>query len=119
MIKDLNSPEQFDALLQVSQACPVFLFKHSTACFTSSYAWRQFQRCAESESRAEYWCVRVLEQRALSQHVARQTNVQHESPQALLFHHGRVVWHDSHEGITIGALQKSLATVLAGAGVSE
>ena len=108
MIKDLDSPEQLNEILQSSHERPVLLFKHSTSCFISSHAWRTFQRFVESETRPEYWCVRVIEKRALSQHVARQTNVQHESPQVLVFHRGKVVWHDSHEGITVGALQKNL-----------
>ncbi len=119
MIKDLNSPEQFEEILQTSQQRPVFLFKHSTSCFTSSYAWRIFQKFAASEARPEHWRVLVLEQRALSQHLARQTGVQHESPQVLLLHEGKVVWHDSHEGITANALQKNLDTVLAREGGSD
>lgn len=113
MIKDLNSPEQFEEILQTSRQRTVFLFKHSNACFTSSYAWRIFQNFAANEARPEYWRALVLEQRALSQHIARQTQVQHESPQVLLFYDGKVVWYDSHEGITANALQKNLAAVLA------
>lgn len=113
MIKELNTLEQFDEILQASQERPVLLFKHSTSCFISSHAWRIFQRFVESESRPEYWLVRVIEQRKLAQFVAQRSAVRHESPQVLLLHKGQVVWHDSHEGVTASALQKHLAPLLA------
>ncbi len=113
MIKELTSLQQFDEILQTSQQRPILLFKHSTACSASSRSWRNFQRFAESEARPEYWRVRVLENRALSLHVARQTHVQHESPQVLLLHHGKVVWHDSHEGITAAALRQAVTPLFA------
>lgn len=113
MIKELNTLEQFTEILQTSQARPVVLFKHSTSCFTSSHAWRVFQRFVEGEPRPEYWLVHVIEQRKLSQHVAQHIGVRHESPQVLLLHKGQVVWHDSHEGITASALQKHLTPLLA------
>lgn len=46
----------------------------------------------------------VVDQRPLSQGVARRTGVRHESPQALLFTGGRCVWHASHGAITVASL---------------
>lgn len=113
MINELTSQAEFDEILRTSTPRPVFLFKHSTACSTSTGAWRDFQRLAETEARADYWRVLVIENRALSQQVAKQTSLRHESPQVLLFHKGRVVWHESHWRISVKALQKSLEVLLA------
>ncbi len=111
MINELTSTEQFFEILQTSKQRPVCLFKHSTACGTSAGAWRDFQRFAESEPRPEYWRVLAIEQRALAKFIAQHTTVRHESPQVLLFHEGKVLWHASHWNITAQALQKALETI--------
>ena len=34
--------------------------------------------------------------------------VKHESPQAILFHNGEVVWHASHGAITVESLTRAI-----------
>lgn len=110
MIKELSAPDQFDEILETSARCPVFLFKHSTACGTSSAAWREFQQWAAGEPRAEFWRVLAIERRELCLYLEQQTGVRHESPQVLLFQNGKVVWHQSHWRITVQALRQALET---------
>jgi bacillithiol system protein YtxJ len=54
------------------------------------------------------WKVLVIEDRQLSAKIASETGVRHQSPQALLFHRGEVVWHDSHWSIDENALEEAL-----------
>ena len=44
--------------------------------------------------------VDVINQRPLSQFIAMQTGIVHESPQVLLFIHGEVIDHASHHSIS-------------------
>lgn len=108
MIRELSATAQIGEILETSAQRPVFLFKHSTACGTSSAAWRDFQQWAANEPRAEFWRVLAIERRELSQYVEQRTGVRHESPQVLLFHNGKVVWQQSHWRITLQALRQAL-----------
>ena len=50
----------------------------------------------------------VQETRPLSDLVARETGIRHESPQVILFRNGEAVWNTSHHGITAESLRKAL-----------
>ena len=84
------------------------VFKHSTRCPVSSAAWREVAAFRKAHPEAVVYVVHVPEQRSLSNAVAARTGIRHESPQALLLEHGRVAWHDSHEGVTAEALERLL-----------
>ena len=108
MIYDLNTSQDYDRLLQASHERPVLLLKHSTHCPISASGWREFQKFAEQEPRADFYRVLVVENRPLSQHIARDTGIAHESPQAFLFYQGRVVWNSSHWSITVSNMSRAL-----------
>ena len=50
----------------------------------------------------------IQEARALSDLVARETGIRHESPQVILFRKGEAVWNTSHHGITAESLREAL-----------
>ncbi len=109
MIRSCDSDEAFRILLADSARVPVFLMKHSTRCGISARAHIEFERFAHAiGDAAECWQVPVLEERALSQAIATETGVTHQSPQMLLFVNGQVVWHTSHGNITRAALEGAL-----------
>jgi bacillithiol system protein YtxJ len=47
-------------------------------------------------------------------HVADETGVRHQSPQAILFYQGKPVWDDSHYRITEDDMKAALERVLGG-----
>jgi bacillithiol system protein YtxJ len=53
--------------------------------------------------------VDVIAERPLSQLIAAKTGVRHESPQALLVKDGKVIYSDSHLGISFGEILDSLS----------
>lgn len=112
MVHDCRTIEDIDRLLKASQEKPVFLFKHSTRCPISASRWRVLQEYAEHESRADFWKVLVVEDRQVSMHVADQTGVRHQSPQAILFFQGSPVWNESHYRITTDDMKAALERVL-------
>jgi len=89
----------------------VFVFKHSTRCPTSAAALRAWQAWAARvpADGPRLAMVRVVEERALSQSLARLVGLAHRSPQVLLLRNGRVAWHASHGAITEAALDGVLA----------
>lgn len=84
------------------------VFKHSTRCPVSTAAHREVAAFRRRHPDAAVYVVHVVEQRDLSQSVAERTAVRHESPQAIVLMNGGVVWSDSHEGVTLDALQAFL-----------
>jgi bacillithiol system protein YtxJ len=113
MIKDCQTNEDFEQLLADSQDRPVFLLKHSTRCSISAGRWRMYQGYADREARAAFCRVLVIEDRPLSMHVAQETGIRHQSPQAILFHRGEPVWDASHYSITEEDMTAALERVLA------
>lgn len=113
MIKDCETRQDFDQLVQNSHERPVFLLKHSTRCPISGSAWRAYQQFARGEPSAELWKVLVIESAQLSKEIAGETGIRHQSPQILLFRNGDVVWNDSHYSIKEDVLSKALEDVRA------
>jgi bacillithiol system protein YtxJ len=108
MIHDLNTKQDYARLVEASHDKPALLLKHSTRCPISASRWREFQEFAERESRADFYRVLVIEDKVLSQYIAQDTSVTHDSPQALLFYQGRVIWNVSHWSITSASMSEAL-----------
>lgn len=107
MMRELQTEADFAELLAESRERPVVLMKHSTACGISARAKGEFDRFC-TEALASCVVVLVIQQRPLSQHIAQVTGVTHQSPQAILFRNGAVVWKASHSAITHTALVEAV-----------
>lgn len=114
MIQDCQTKGHLQQIIQTSQQEPVFLLKHSTRCPISGAAWRSFQEYARSHADQQLWKALVVEQRDISNHIARETGIAHQSPQILLFYRGKVVWHASHWSITEDAMESALSQMAEG-----
>ncbi|WP_226583811.1 bacillithiol system redox-active protein YtxJ [Halobacillus litoralis] len=83
-----------------------FLLKHSLTCPISAAANNQFERFVD-QTDVPCYVLYVQKSRELSNYIAETYQVRHESPQALYFKNGQVVWHDSHNAITSERLKKT------------
>lgn len=110
-IRSIATMADWQSLL--TGADPVLLFKHSTRCPISSRAHRNFVAWAgvQPNPRLQIALVRVIEERPISQQIALETGVVHQSPQAMLLNQGKVIWHASHDDIT----EQSLAAAVSAA----
>ena len=108
MILPCESEADFHRMLADSQTRPVFLLKHSTRCPISAAAQAQYSRFAAAHADVECWQVLVIEQRAISNLVAEETDITHQSPQVMLLQGGKPVWSASHQSITEAALTIAL-----------
>lgn len=84
------------------------LFKHSFRCSISSRAFAAYRAFVATHPNAATAYLDVVAQRDLAQAVAESSGIPHESPQALVFHDGRVVWHASHGDISAATLAKAV-----------
>ncbi|ASS50576.1 MAG: hypothetical protein A3D31_13510 [Candidatus Fluviicola riflensis] len=97
----LTSSVQLHDLMEQSEEVPVLFFKHSTSCTISAMAKNRFEQKWTAEPN-ECLCVYLdlLSYRALSNEIETLTGVIHQSPQAILIKNKRVVYEDSHTGIS-------------------
>jgi len=108
-MKNLDTQEEFERLIEDSRKKPQILLKHSTRCPISRGAMSECKRFAKRDNSAEIWALLVVENRELSQTVAEQTGIEHRSPQAIIFRDGRPVWNGSHYDITAEHLRTKIS----------
>jgi bacillithiol system protein YtxJ len=77
-------------------------FKHSTRCPVSARAKMEMDSYLKSKPEdIEFELIDVIANRARSDEIARQFEVEHESPQVILIDHkNTVVWSGSHRRVT-------------------
>ncbi len=98
--KNLTDEDQIKQIISDSDHRPQIIYKHSTRCPVSSRAYRRVSKIStELAEIADIYYLDVLADRPVSNAVARQWEIRHESPQLLIIHNGEVIWHESHGAI--------------------
>ena len=88
------------------------IFKHSPTCGLSDMAYTEVSLFADTHPELPVLLVDVLEQRSLSQQLAVELHLVHQSPQVILVAGGRPLWSASHRGVTMQAVERALESVL-------
>ena len=87
-------------ILQSSNEKPQIIFKHSPSCSISAMAKYEMESIDDSVfDTADVNYVDVIRNRPLSQLIAHQLDVRHESPQLIYIKDGEVKWHGSHSHV--------------------
>lgn len=108
----LEDPSRVHTLVQASDKRPQLIYKHSNRCATCLFAKKQVEEVADPiVEKADLYFVDVIGSRSVSNAIANELDVHHESPQIILVHKGEVVWHDSHGQIKGEAIQSALQKV--------
>ncbi|MEX2015910.1 MAG: bacillithiol system redox-active protein YtxJ [Candidatus Hydrogenedentales bacterium] len=110
-MNELTSVEDLHKVVEESRGHAVILFKHSTACPISARAARRVHEYVEaaSETAPPFYLIKVIESRKISDAVATELGVDHESPQILLVRDGKAVWNTSHSSIRAEAIDAAIA----------
>ncbi|MFY7899929.1 MAG: bacillithiol system redox-active protein YtxJ [Chitinophagaceae bacterium] len=103
----LNSQEQLSAIKQQSFNKPQVIFKHSTRCSISSMALSRLER-AEVPQNADFYFLDLIAFRSVSDAVAEEFQVHHESPQVIVIKNGECVYDESHYAITMDEIEAQL-----------
>ena len=96
----LTSEEGLEALKEASKETPQVIFKHSTRCSISSVAYQRIQK-SEQPAGIQFHLLDLIAYRSLSNKIAQDFGVHHESPQVLVIKNGECVYDDSHMGISM------------------
>ncbi|WP_455169991.1 bacillithiol system redox-active protein YtxJ [Aegicerativicinus sediminis] len=103
---EFSTENQLNSIIKDSHNGTQMLFKHSTRCFTSSMAKKQFEKSyLESNTEFKFYYLDVIANRQLARIVAERLHVRHESPQLLIIRDGKVDMHASHSDISQLPLQ--------------
>ena len=98
----IETIEEFNQVLEKENK---FIFiKHSLTCPISKAAFDEYEQFVSEHENVPSYYLYVQEAKELSNHIAENFEIKHESPQALLFEDGKVKWNASHRSITKEAL---------------
>ncbi|GHH97324.1 bacillithiol system redox-active protein YtxJ [Neobacillus kokaensis] len=107
MIKKVDTTEQFNQLLKEEEK--FYFLKHSLTCPISHAAYKEYEKFAAEHQELSSYYLAVQDSRPLSNEIADTFQIQHESPQAILFSNGKAVWNASHWKITKKTLTNALS----------
>lgn len=94
----LNDESQLQEIISRSNKKPQVIFKHSTRCSVSSMAKNRLERNDQPEN-IDFYYLDLLKNRGLSNKIASDFHVQHQSPQVIVLKNGKPIYNESHSGI--------------------
>jgi bacillithiol system protein YtxJ len=94
----LLNEQQLEDIKTNSASRPQVIFKHSSRCSISSMARNRLDKNAFPEG-IDFYLLDILNHRNISNKIASDFLVHHESPQVLLITRGACVYDESHSGI--------------------
>ena len=103
LVLDSDPAAALKTIRAASDQRPVLVLKHSPICPVSARAERQVELwIAGLENGDEPGLARidVIAERTLARGLTSELGIRHESPQALWFRGGGLIWHGSHGDIT-------------------
>jgi bacillithiol system protein YtxJ len=96
----LQSENQLAEIREKSAGRPQVIFKHSTRCSTSAMVKSRLERGRTPDS-IDFYYLDLINYRPVSNKIAADFSVRHESPQILLILNGECIYDESHIGITM------------------
>lgn len=105
----LTDDTDIQQLEKESEDKMVVVFKHSTRCGISRLVLRNFEKNLNLPTeKTKLYFLDILNNRGISQEVASQFQVIHESPQVIVIKNKEVVHHASHSGISAKKIKEFL-----------
>jgi bacillithiol system protein YtxJ len=105
--QNLTELSQLETIKNTSFERPQVIFKHSTTCSISKMAFSRFEK-AEAPDGVDFYYLDLLQYRPISNAIAEQFEVFHESPQVLLIKNGACTYDESHYGIMMDELVEQI-----------
>ena len=100
----LTSVDQLKKAIEASAEKPALLFKHSTSCSISNMALNSFIRKWEgTQEEIDIYYLDLLSYRDVSNAIAKETGVIHQSPQVIVLKNKKVVYTATHSSIDAGS----------------
>lgn len=99
---EITTEQEWNEILNKSSKRGQVILKHSTTCPVSSNALKEYDAYLNGKPNADtdYFLVKVIESRPVSNKIAEDLNVKHESPQILYVKDNAKYWTASHWAVT-------------------
>ena len=104
----LSDEQQLEDILKLSYGKTQVIFKHSTRCSISSMAKSRLERSTPSENLSMHF-LDLIQYRGISNKIAEELSVHHESPQVLVIKNGECIYDESHSGISMAEIEEQAA----------
>ncbi len=100
--KEITTIEEWNGVLHKSSERGQVLLKHSTTCPVSANALQEYEQYLEDKpnENLDYVLIKVIESRPVSNRIADDLMVKHESPQIIYVKDGAKYWTASHWSVT-------------------
>jgi bacillithiol system protein YtxJ len=102
----LTDLDQLKEIIDLSNEKAVLIFKHSTRCSISRFALKQFENEFDLEDKITPYFLDLLNHRDISNEIAVQFGVEHQSPQLILIKNGKLIYDASHSDIAVEDLKR-------------
>lgn len=104
--KVIESETQLQAAIEESFEKPVVLFKHSVSCGISGGVKYGLEKDWDfTADDLSFYYLDLLSFRPISNKIANDLGVMHQSPQVVLLKNGKAVFNASHHAISVSALR--------------
>lgn len=100
--KEITTLEEWNTVVERSAERGQVVLKHSTFCPISSNALEEYNQHLQNNpnSDVDYFLVKVIESRLVSNQIAEDLDVKHASPQIIYIKNKEKYWTASHWAIT-------------------
>jgi monothiol bacilliredoxin len=97
--RELTEINDIEALKTLSKDKKVIIFKHSTRCGISRMVLKSFEKKWVDSENGDFYYLDLLRFRDISNAIAHDFEVFHQSPQLIVLENGKVRAHASHYDI--------------------
>jgi bacillithiol system protein YtxJ len=104
----LTDESQLPGIRELSKQKPQVIFKHSTRCGTSSMVLSRLERSVHPGG-IDFYFLDLIKYRHISNKIAEDFAIYHESPQVLLIKNGECVYDESHYAISMDDISEQAA----------
>ncbi|MDR4954165.1 bacillithiol system redox-active protein YtxJ [Chryseobacterium sp. ES2] len=103
--KKIESEEDLAKAIEDSFQNKIAIFKHSTSCFISRTVLKNFEKEIEnSDQPVNVYYLDLLAHRPVSNKIAADFEIRHESPQLIVIENGKPVNNASHQDISLSQI---------------
>jgi len=103
----LTNLNQLEEIKERSGQKPQVIFKHSIRCSISSMAKGRLER-SNAPNDADFYFLDLITYRDISNKIAKDFHVYHESPQIIVIKNGECVYDESHGSITMDEIKEQV-----------
>ena len=101
----IESEEDLAKAVEQSFEKKVVIFKHSTRCHISKMVLKSFENeVANSDKEVVYYFLDLIAYRPISNKIAEDFGITHQSPQMIVLENGKAVKDASHQSISVNLI---------------